>query len=544
MRDGVRLSTDIFRPTKPGQYPVILFRNPYGNGTNGAYASLEVGYKWAKLGYVYVHQDVRGRYDSEGKFYTYTAELADGYDAQQWAGSQDWSSGKVGTLGLSYMASVQWLSAHLRAPSLTAMIPMFTPFNYYKDVAFTGGAFALASRIGWGTKMGGRTLQLPPYDWERMLMHLPLKTMDKALGVTLSHWQDWIAHPSYDTYWQEVDVEARIPEIQTPSFNIGGWYDIFLNGTLTSYEGMRKHGRTLEARQGQKLMIGPWPHGLNVSTELGELDFGPDSLVDMDGLHKRWFEHWLKGDDTGFMDEPPVRIFVMGENQWRSENEWPLARTQYQKYYFHSQGKANTATGDGKLSTRKPKRKGKTSHYQYDPENPVPTHGGAMMFKTEPAGPFDQAEIEQREDVLVFSTEKLKKEIEVTGPVKVTLYAASSALDTDFTAKLVDVHPNGKAYNLVDGIIRARYRKSFETPELLEAGKIYQYTIDLWATSNVFKQGHRIRVDISSSNFPRFDRNPNTGHKFGEDAELQTATQTIHHSAEYPSHITLPIIPR
>lgn len=544
MRDGVELATDVFRPAKPGRYPVILTRDPYDNGSDDT--SIAEGYLWAERGYVFIHQDVRGRYDSNGTFYPYAAELQDGYDAQQWAGQQPWSNGNVGMLGGSYLASVQWLSAHLRAPSLKALAPRMTPYNYYLDVAYTGGAFQLASRIGWGTLMGGRTNQIRHYDWDEKLWHLPLKTLDRAIGHDLPHFRDWIAHPSYDDYWKTFDVEARVAqgEVDVPAYNIAGWYDVFLRGNLVSYAGMQANAPSKRARQGQKLIIGPWPHTLKPQPQLGELDFGANSVVDFDVLHHNWFDHWLKGSDNGIMQQAPVRLFVMGENRWRDEQEWPLARTQYTAYYLHSNGNANALDGDGELTTRLPTEEQSQDSYVYDPRDPVPTHGGNLMFKTLPAGPFDQTRIEQRDDVLVYSTPPLTQDLEVTGPVSVTLYAASTATDTDFTAKLVDVHPDGKAYNLADGIIRARYRNSFAEPELMEPGKVYKFTIDLWATSNLFKKGHRIRVDISSSNFPRFDRNPNTGHKFGEDAEMKTARQIIYHNRQYPSHITLPVIPR
>ena len=539
MRDGVGLSTDIYRPAKEGRYPVILFRDAYGNGSGGAGSAKQ----WVELGYVFVVQDVRGRYDSEGSYYPYAAEANDGYDAQQWAGSQPWSSGKVGMLGSSYRAAVQWLPAPLRSPALVAIIPAVTPFNYYKDVMYPGGAFQLANRIDWGFYMAGRTGQ-SGIDTPGMWSHLPLKTLDRAFGYDLPYWRDWIAHSAYDGYWRQFDVESRIEQIDVPAFSIGGWYDAILRGTLASYTGMRARGASERARNGQKLLIGPWDHFVNGDAKLGELDFGAASKIDLEALQARWFAHWLKGEDTGFMKEPPVRIFVMGENRWRSEQEWPLARTRYTKYYLQSGGHANTARGDGRLDTRAPGSTAGTDTYTYDPRDPVPTRGGNLLPPRLGPGPVDQAPLAAREDVLVFATEPLERDTEVTGPITVTLYAASSARDTDFTAKLVDVHPDGKAYNLADSIIRARFRNSFEKPELLEPGKVYAYTIDLLATSNVFKKGHRIRVDVSSSNFPRFDRNPNTGHAFGEDAQLRTATQTIHHSRQYPSHITLPIIPR
>lgn len=533
MRDGVRLSTDIHRPSQPGRYPVVLVRDIYDNGSQPNWVQL--GRKWAERGYVFVHQDVRGRLDSEGTFYPYTAEPLDGYDTQQWAGSQPWSNGKVGMIGGSYLASTQWLSAHLRAPALKAIVPRMTPFNYYKDVAFVGGALSLSSRIGWGSSVGGRTDQVPPYEWARLLKHTPLRTMDAALGMDLPHWRDWVAHPSYDDFWRRFDVESRLSEMDVPAYSIGGWYDVFLRGNLVSFAGMRKLARSETSRRAQKLIVGPWPHTSRPKAQLGELDFGPTAAVDFDALEHRWFERWLNSDADAAPDEPPVRIFVMGENQWRDEQEWPLARTVYTKYFLHEQGRLERAV---------PKQPKSSQRYVYDPLNPVPTLGGNLMFQDTPAGPFDQNKIGSRQDVRAFMTAPLEADLEVTGPVTVTLYAASSAKDTDFTAKLIDVHPDGKAYNLVDGIIRARYRESFAQPRLIEPGRVYEYSIDLWATSNVFKRGHRVRVDISSSNFPRFDRNPNTGEAFGEGAAMQSATQTLHHSRRYPSHITLPVIPR
>jgi len=538
MRDGTRLSTDIYRPAKPGRYPVILFRDAYGNGS-GSTASAR---KWTDHGYVYVSQDVRGRYDSEGSYYPYVYEINDGYDAQQWAGAQPWSSGKVGMIGESYRAAVQWLPSHLRSASLTAIAPRVTPFNYYKDVVYSGGAFQLASRLDWAFYMIGRTAQ-SGFDWDKMRQHLPLKTMDQAFGFDAKHWQDWIAHPTYDSYWKVFDVEARVNDIDVPSFNMGGWYDAFLRGTLASYTSMSKGAFSERARRGQKLLIGPWNHFAGRAMSNPALDFGPEATVDFNALERRWYDYWLKGEDNGVMREAPVRIFVMGENRWRDEQEWPLTRTRYTKYYLQSAGKANTSSGDGQLVTKAPGAGG-TDTYIYDPANPVPTKGGNLLPVSLGAGPAEQGEVAKRDDVLVFSTAPLTQDTEVTGNITMTLYAASSAPDTDFTAKLIDVHPDGKAYNLADGIIRARYRESLERPSLIEPGKVYAYTIDLWATSNVFKKGHKIRVDLSSSNFPKFDRNPNTGHKFGEDAELRTATQTIHHSRQYPSHIVLPVIPR
>ncbi|MHC9086050.1 CocE/NonD family hydrolase [Luteimonas sp. RIT-PG2_3] len=545
MRDGVTLSTDIYRPVGEGRHPVVLSRYPYGNGDD----MLSSAQGWVDAGYVFVQQDVRGRYDSNGTFYPYINEGTDGFDTIAWLATQPWSDGRIGMTGGSYLAASQWLAAPLHPPALVTIAPAVAPFNYYTDVVYPGGAFAMMSRVNWGLLMAGRSNQAQPLDIDAMYRHLPLKTTDAAFGLDIPFWRDWVAHPSLDAYWHPVDVERVGKQLDVPALNVGGWYDGILGGTLRSYATAVRDSRSATARRGQKLVIGPWDHkvGRNGATRLGELEFGPDSLLDLKAMQVRWFDHWLKQQDTGFLREAPVRLFVMGENRWRDEQEWPLARTRYTRYYFHSDGKANTADGDGRLDTRKPRAAdtdaGAASAYRYDPADPVMTLGGNLTPERY-AGPYDQAASGRRDDVLVFTSAPLDKPVEVTGLISVTLYAVSSAPDTDFTAKLVDVHPDGKAYNLADGIIRARYRKSFQQPELLTPGEVYEYTIDLWATSNLFKAGHRIRVDVSSSNFPKYDRNPNTGHAFGADAELKVAEQRVLHSSRYPSHIVLPVIPR
>jgi putative CocE/NonD family hydrolase len=333
-----------------------------------------------------------------------------------------------------------------------------------------------------------------------------------------------------------------------PACNVGGWYDIFLGGTIRNYLGMRENGGSPNARQGQKLILGPWHHTLPLNNLVGEVNYGLSSTAvgaDLDGMHIRWFDYWLKGKQNGLLEEPPVRIFVMGENTWRTENEWPLARTQYTKYYLHSNGNAKSLRGDGSLSPERP-RSEPADVYVSDPRNPVPTKGGGLCCwpAAVPGGAFDQRPVEERSDVLVYTTPVLEHDVEVTGPISVTLYAATSAVDTDFTAKLVDVHPDGYARNLTDSIIRGRYRETRKTAQLLTPGEVYEYTIDLWAISNVFKAGHCIRVEIASSNFPRFDRNPQTGEPSGEASRLEPALQHVFHDETQPSHIVLPIIPR
>ena len=330
---------------------------------------------------------------------------------------------------------------------------------------------------------------------------------------------------------------------------MGGWHDIFLKGTCRNFTGMTKHGGTAQARSGQRLLLGPWHHG-PFAEESGEFYFGlaaSGGAEDTDGVHLRWFDHWLKGEDNGADADPPVRIFVMGTNKWRNEQEWPLTRTQFRDYYLHSGGKANTLDGDGSLNLDQPAPEAQEAPdvYLYDPRDPVPTNGGGLCCNQSfvPGGAFDQREVEARPDVLVYSTPPLEADLEVTGPVSLTLYAATTGRDTDFTAKLVDVGPCGCARNLTDSIIRARYRESTEKANPIQPNQVYEYTIDLVATSNVFLKGHQVRLEVSSSNFPRFDRNPNTGKEPWQEAEPVAALQTICHSAQHPSRLTLPVIP-
>nr|WP_246462693.1 CocE/NonD family hydrolase [Pelagicoccus albus] len=532
MRDGVELATDVYLPdSSGGPFPTLFVRDIYSNGASA------VRQRYAKLatasGYAFVFQICRGRYDSEGDWYPYFQEQNDGDDGLSWIAKQEWSDGQVGMFGSSYLASVQWLAALNDNPALVAIAPGVSPGNYYRDVAYPGGAFSLLSRASWGIGLAGsRTIMSYPISWETSVEHLPLKTLDKSLGFDVRHFQDWLDHPNYDSYWKPLNLEVRAPEMSVPALNIGGWYDAFLRSTIGSYVTMTKEARTERARQNQRLVIGPWPHGWNRKTTTGDLDFGPDALIDWDRLHLDWFDHWLKGEEVE--EQAPVQIFVMGDNVWRDEYEWPLARTEYTPFYFHADGSLDSVTPEGEVSPLS---------YVYDPTDPVQTIGGNIM-RTQVRGPRDQRPLDDRKDILRFSTAPFEEKMEITGPLTVNLYASSSAKDTDFMAKLVVVRPDGFSFNLADGVIRARYRQGFEQPVLIEPGEVLLYEIDVWATSYVLQPGERLRVDITSSNFPRLNRNPNTGAAFGETTEMQSATQTIHLSETYPSHIVLPVIPK
>lgn len=530
MRDGVALATDVYLPDGAGKYATLLVRDMYSNGTDPgrqAYAKFATA-----NGYAFVFQSVRGRYDSDGNWYPYFPEINDGDDTISWIAEQPWSDGKVGMFGTSYLASVQWLAALNRNPALKTIIPAMSPGNYYRDVAYPGGAFSLLSRARWGIGLASsRTSTMFPVDWINEIDHLPIETLGESLGFNVRHFQDWLKHPSYDAYWEPVNLEKRATEMAVPALNIGGWYDVFLRSTLGSYQTMLKEAATESARKGQRLIIGPWPHGWNASTRTGDQDFGEDAVIDVTPLYLEWFDHWLK--DGPAPAGAPIRIFVMGDNAWRDEHEWPLARTDYQTWYLHR---------DGSLSNRKPAAKDQPLNYDYDPADPVPTLGGNIMEPTL-RGPYDQAPLDGRDDILRFTTAPFDKRTEITGPIRAEIFAASSAPDTDFMAKLVVVKPNGVAFNLVDGVIRARYRDGFEQPVLIEPGKVYKYEIDLWATSYVLSPGDRLRVDITSSNFPRLARNLNTGAEFAKTSAMQVAHQTIHMSSERASRVVLPHIP-
>ncbi|TVQ43627.1 MAG: CocE/NonD family hydrolase [Gammaproteobacteria bacterium] len=530
MRDGVHLSTDIYLPDGEGPFPTLLVRDIYSNGTTA------VRQRYARFatsnGYAFVFQSSRGRYDSEGIWTPYFDEIDDGDDTLSWIAEQPWSNGRVGMFGSSYLASVQWLAALNGNPALKAIAPAVSPGNYYRDVAYPGGAFSLLSRARWGLGLvGSRTNTNYPVDWVRAVNHLPLVTLAEQLGFDVPHFQDWLAHPSYDDYWRPLNLEARANEMSVPALNIGGWYDVFLRSTLGSFQTMQSEAATADARAGQRLLIGPWNHAWNQGSQVGDLEFGESSLIAVEPLLLAWFDHWLR--DGPAPEGAPVTLFVMGENVWREEQEWPLARTVYTPYYLHA---------DGRLSEAPAEAPGQLE-YRYDPADPVPTLGGNIM---EPSlrGPREQSPLDTRTDILRFETAVFEAPMEITGPVRAVLHASSSAPDTDFMAKLVVVRADGTAYNLVDGVLRARYRDGFESPELIEPGEVYAYDIDLWATSYLLSPGERLRLDVTSSNFPRLARNLNTGAPFATTSDFVVAEQTLHLGGEHPSRLILPVIPR
>jgi len=551
MSDGVKLSTDLYFPENAGdKLPVIVIRTPYDKNPwrNERYAS----HFFAGQGYVVAVQDVRGRFESEGDYIVSAADAKDGVDMVNWATTQPWSSGKVGTYGCSYLGENQMEMARLRNPNHAAMIPQAAGGSRNYFACYMNGAFELSGCLGWfresGAKLRGTPPTLPKIDYRQVWRHLPLiDMMNKAQGPP-NDWVGFVSHEPRDPWWDQFGYVKDTDRFNVPALHINSWYDFGVADTLKLFNQLRTNSETARARDNQFVIISPTVHcsseNATANTMVGERSVG-DAQFDFWGTYLKWFDYWLKGIDNGVTKMPKVQLYVMGRNQWRSENEWPLARTQFTKYYFHSDGHAHSRFGTGTLSTSLPGNE-PADVYVYDPKTPTPSVGGPLCCTgtaDAPSGVFDQSDVETRNDVLVYTTPVLKEGIEVTGPLSVVLYVSSAAPDTDFTAKLVDVYPDGSAFNIQESILRARYREGFDKKVWMKPGEVYEVKIDLQATSNYFGPGHRIRLEISSSNFPRFDRNLNTGGNQYNETEWKEATNTIHHSRIHPSYIVLPVIP-
>ncbi len=534
MQDGLRLAANVFLPAESGRFPTILVRTPYNKGED-----LTPNFRaFVDHGYAMVVEDARGRYESEGVFDPFGQEPKDGNDTLNWIAQQPWSDGKIGMLGGSYLGIVQWKAALLNNPHLKAIAPVVSGSDDYRDRYYsTGGAFQLGHRLLWISE----NLRAPGYtepSFSDYVRTLPLRQADRAAaGQRVESFQKALDHPAYDAFWRTMSTREHLGQIHVPVFSVGGWYDCFVESDLNAFSALHRTSNV------HRIVIGPWPH--NMSVKFTNIDFGKESGAPIRRMQIEWFDQWLKSKDTPMMSRAPVHIFVMGANRWRDEQEWPPARARMTPLYFASDGRANSLAGDGMLTAARPRRKAAPDRFDFDPRNPVPTAGGATCCNPNPFpwGPMDQRAVERRRDVLVFTTPVLRDDLDVTGPVSVVLYAATSTPDTDFTAKLVDVFPNGEARNLTDGILRLRYRNSLQKAELATPGQIYQVSIDAGVTSNVFLKGHRVRLEISSSNFPRFDRNPNTGRPVADETVLRKASQIIYHDRAHPSRLVLPVIP-
>jgi uncharacterized protein len=536
MRDGTHLAADLFLPHAGRRLPAVLVRTPYNRKTR-----VMAGYHFfLPRGYAVLIQDVRGRYASEGTFGSTAQEGPDADDTINWIAEQPWSNGRVAMAGSSYLGIAQWWAAIQDNPHLFAISPMCSGDDEYIDRFYsTGGALQLAHRLLWVAQ------NLTPPSQVRPLLasyidHLPLRTADiAATGAVLPRWRTALAHPSYDTYWKSLSIREQIRRVSIPVLSFGGWFDNYAESDLDAFSRLASRNQPVET------WIGPWGH--NPGWKFPTRDFGSEAAIQIRATQADWFDRWLKKRPAPEQAEaatPLLHIFVMGPNEWREEREWPLARTRYTPMYLSSQGHANSASGDGILQWQ-PVQKSPADTFTYDPRNPVPTVGGAICCdpNQSPPGPLNQTTVESRPDVLVYTSAPLSQPIEVTGPVRVVLYAATSANDTDYTAKLVDVWPNRRPLLVTDGIQRLRYRLSLAQVVFGKRNTPYQISIDAGVTSYVFPASHRIRVEVSSSNFPRFDRNLNSLRPNSDETKISKARQAVFHEKGYPSAIILPIIP-
>ena len=575
MRDNIRLSTDLYIPEiKEKKLPVILIRTPYNKNIFRNKEEKLVAHFFSSQGYIVAVQDCRGKFESEG-IYSPPAgnEANDGYDTVDWLTKQTWTNGKIGTFGCSYPGEMQMVQAPLMHPGLAAMIPQAAGgvigaangrYNYW--AGFKGGVLDHAASISWYFRAAHKYSYKPPsgladaeilkireffnpaatllpdVDFEKLNWYLPLIDIMNKAGAPPNDWVNLITTDFGDPWWHEVmSFYDGDEKFNTPAIHMSSWYDFSVEETLFAAKYFSDNAVTKTVAENQFVIIAPTGHcdfdQSGENTKVGELYIG-DTTFDYFGTYLKWFDYWLKGQKNSVTDMPKVQYFTIGKNKWQSADEWPLPETKFTKYYLHSGGNANSRYGDGSLS-QKPSENEFSDKYTYDPGNPVPTIGGS---RSEPAGAFDQAEIEIRNDVLVYSTPVLKKGIEITGPITLILFVSSSVRDTDFTAKLIDVYPDGKAYNIQDAIFRARYREGFTKKVWMEKDKVYKIQINLNAASNYFASGHIIRLQVSSSNFPMYERNLNTGGNNYDETEWILAENTIHHSKKYPSHLILPII--
>jgi len=555
MRDGTKLSADIYRPKGLEKAPVILVRTPYKKEMN----ELQ-GMFYARRGYVYAVQDCRGRFGSPGVWEPFVNESKDGYDSIEWLAQQPFSNGKVGMIGGSYLGWVQWWAAGQHPTHLVTIIPNVAPPDPFYNVPYEYGTFFLWGAIWWadvvdsqatGDLSGAAFSKIFEKKYSKLLRALPVIDLDKTvLGKENPYWRKWIQHPTNDDYWQSANFLDRLKNVNIPVFHQSGWFDGDGIGTKLNYLRMASFNH-----QNQKLTLGPWGHTDTAARMIGDRDFGEHAVIDLQRDYLRWFDYWLKGVDNGIAKEPLVSLFVMGSNRWLHGATYPLEVTRFQKLYLASGGQANTAKGDGKLTFDAPPSNSPSDHYSYDPGDPTPDprlyeeseenekkERSAMERKAEAQG-YHQKITEERKDILVYVTDTFTQPLSFAGPVSAVLYAGSSARDTDWFISLSEVDNDGKIFPLVQGKIRARFRKSMTIPKLLKPNEVYEYTIDLWQTGITIPAGSRLRIEVASAAFPFFSRNLNTGGHNETETKYVTAEQTIYHNQRYPSHILLPVVP-
>jgi putative CocE/NonD family hydrolase len=555
MRDGVRLKADIYQPKRAARAPAILIRTPYKKDMMQL-----TGRFYARRGYVCAIQDVRGRFGSPGVWEPFMNEARDGYDTVEWLAAQPYTNGKVGMIGASYVGWVQWLAAGERPPHLTAIIPNVAPPDPFFNVPYEYGVFFLRGALWWAdvlesaatADLSGAALQRTmEKKYTEAARKLPVIDLDKEiLGRESKYWREWIRHNTNDAFWRRGSHLDKLAKVRIPVFHQSGWFDGDGIGAKLNYLAMARHGHPY-----QKLTLGPWGHTDAASRTLGETDFGAAALVDLQRDYLRWFDHWLKGRDSKILDEPLVSLFVMGENKWLHGPVYPLPQTQMTKLYLASGGKANTSKGDGKLTWETPAAAAPSDRYTYDPGDPSPdprvfeepeeSKKRVLTYeeRRKLARTYHDRVTDSRADILVYATSPLEKPVTIAGPVSMKLWASTSARDTDWFVWLMKVDKKGEIQSLTQGKFRARFLRSMAKPRLLTPDKVYEYTIDLWHTGIRFDRGERIRIEVSSSGWPIFSRNLNTGGHNEMETRFVKANQTVHHDAARPSHLLLPVIP-
>jgi len=575
MRDGTHLATDIYRPDGDGKFPAVLARTPYDRRN----LEMQAQY-YARRGYVFAAQDCRGRFGSEGAWEPFVNEKTDGYDTIEWLAKQSWSSGKVGMIGGSYLGWVQWFAASQRPPHLVTIIPNVAPPEPFYNIPYEHGVFFLGGAIWWadfvestaGADLAGQMAALGNIGdkkYHELLRSLPVIDLDKkVLGKENRYWRAWIEHWTDDAYWRRADFYDDLKDVDLPVFHQSGWFDGDGIGSKLNYQKMISYGH-----KNQKLVLGPWGHTDTDMRMLGEWDFGPQAIVDLQRQYLRWFDYWLKGIDNGITKEPLVSLFVMGPNRWLRDNAYPISGTRFEKWYLSSGGSANTSGGDGRLLGAEAVGSGAAAdRYAYDPADPTPTPDDYVPDEDHPAGTAtpatgpatrpattqnaksveEEAKLRRgyhakvtaaRRDILIYTSPPMEKPLTVAGPLSAVIYASSTAKDTDWFVRLIEVNKDGQLWTRGEGRLRARFRNSNRQPEPIKPGEVYEYHLDLWQTGMEVPVGNRLRVEVCSASFPFFSRNLNTGGHSETETTFITAQQTIYHDAKHRSHVLLPVIP-
>ncbi len=536
MRDGVKLVADVYRDDAVAQAPVVLMRTPYDRTKQQ-----KIGERWAQAGYVFVAQDCRGTRASEGVMAPYNNEGQDGYDTIEWITRQPWCSGRVGMMGSSYVGAVQWQAAVENPPGLAAIAPQATWSSFYRNLHL-GGAVRLALISGWIAGNTAKPADVTPADMNEALLKLPLSDVDEAIGWPMPWLDAFLTHPEPNGFWTRLDLTGRLPELQLPALHVVGYYDFFSRESVDNFMIMQKQAHDSMTRQQQRLILGPWDHGSVGKTKVAEVEFGPDAAVDTFAMQLDWFDRHLK-QDPATLSKPfsPVRYFSMGDNVWRDAQTWPPEGFTATSFYLRSNGRANTRNGDGRLTRGAPSQDEPADTFRADPANPAPSSPvtEARPLKAAVWGPVDQGGTEDRDDVLVYSSETLTESLTFAGNAQAKLHVSTDTLDADWAVKLVDVHPDGFSQNIARGILRARYRESLLKPTSMKPGEVVEITVDLGPVAATIANGHRLRVDISGADFPLYDRNSNTGEgPFSGNAIV--ANEKVFHHPGHTSRIILP----